>query len=187
MQTHGFIVLASFSILIISLFILGFLLRNKTRNFLGKPTIDNVYFYSGKLGIFSSWTLFMLKAIFPKIGYIDVPPFLSWAGTILMCIGSLIMIISFYGLGTSLKVGIPDEDTILKTKGIYRFSRNPLYFGVFLITIASCLYFPDLLNIALSLYGIIMHHKITLGEEKFLENRFGDNWKTYKSSVRRYI
>ena len=187
MQIHSFIILASFSLLGISVLLLGFLLRNKSRRFLGKPTIASIYFYSGKIAIFTSWILLMLKAIFPKIGYIQVPPILSWIATLLMCLGSFIMICSFFSLGTSLKVGLPDEETILKTSGLYRFSRNPLYLGVFLINIASCLYFPDLLNIACSVYGIIMHHRITMGEEKFLENRFGEEWRKYKLRVRRYL
>ena len=187
MLIHSLIVLVSFSLLGISLFLLGFILRNKNKSFLGKPTIDSIYFYSGKIAVFTSWILLILKAIIPKMGYIEVPPFLSWIAAIVMCAGSFIMIFSFFSLGTSLKVGLPVEESILKTKGIYRFSRNPLYLGVFLINIASCLYFPDLLNLACSVYGIIMHHRITLGEEKFLENRFGEVWKVYKIKVRRYL
>ncbi len=187
MQIHSLIILASFSLLGISLLLLGFLLRNKSRRFLGKPTIDNIYFYSGKMAVFTSWILLMLKAIFPKIGYVEVPPALSWVATILVCAGSFIMICSFFSLGTSLKVGLPDEETILKTNGLYRFSRNPLYLGVFIINIASCLYFPDILNIICSIYGIIIHHKITLGEEQFLDERFGERWREYKSRVRLYL
>jgi len=187
MPIYSIIILASFSLLGISLLILGFLLRNKSKSFFGKPAIESIYFYSGKFAIFTSWILFMVKAIFPKIGYIEVPPALSWIATVIMCSGSAIMICSFFSLGSSLKVGIPEEETALKTKGLYRFSRNPLYLGVFLINIASCLFFPDLLNIACSIYGLIIHHRITLGEEKFLENRFGEEWRKYTLRVRRYL
>jgi protein-S-isoprenylcysteine O-methyltransferase Ste14 len=187
MPIHSFVVLSSFSLLGISLFFLGFLLRNKTKAFLGKPTIEKGYFISGKIALFTSWILFMLKAIFPGTGYINVPPALSWAGAILMFAGTVIMIISFYTLGTSLKVGLPEEETMLKTNGLYRYSRNPLYVGVFMINVASCLYFPDLINVACSVYGISIHHMITLGDERFLEHRFGEAWKDYKLHVRRYL
>ena len=173
MPIHSLIVIGSFSLLGLSLLILGFLLRGTTHGFLGKPPIYKVYFLSGKVALFTSWILFILKAIFPKIGYIDVPPLLSWIAAVFMFLGALIMGCSFFALGVSLKVGLPDEETVLKTGGIYRFSRNPLYLGVFMVSIASCLYFPDLFNIACALYGMIIHHFITIGEEKFLEQRFG--------------
>jgi len=187
MQIHSMIVLGSFSMMGLSLFLLVFSMRSKSRSFLGKPTIDHFYFYTGKISLFTSWILLLLKAIFPKIGYIKVPELLSWTAAFIVLAGSLLMILSFFALGISLKVGVPDEETILKTKGIYSISRNPLYLGVFMISIASCLYFPDLINIACAIYGMIIHHRITLGEEIFLENRFGENWIDYKSKVRRYL
>ena len=187
MQIHSMIVLASFSLVGLSLLILGFLLRNKSHSFFGKPPIDRLSFYTGKIALFSSWILLMMKAIFPKIGYLTVPLALSWVGSIMVAAGSVIMIVSFFALGASLKVGLPDEETKLKTDGLYSFSRNPLYLGVFIISIASCIYFPDLINITFAVYGMCIHHKITLGEERFLENRFGESWKEYNLKVRRYM
>ena len=56
-----------------------------------------------------------------------------------------------------------------------------------MICIASILYFPDPANIVLAVYGMIIHYRITLGEEKFLEQRFGKEWDDYKRTVRRYL
>jgi protein-S-isoprenylcysteine O-methyltransferase Ste14 len=84
-------------------------------------------------------------------------------------------------------LGLPTEKTILKTNGIYRFSRNPMYFGFNLLTIASMLYWININVIILGIYSIIIYHLIILGEEKFLEERFGDEYFSYKKIVRRYI
>jgi protein-S-isoprenylcysteine O-methyltransferase Ste14 len=154
---------------------------------LGKPTIEKFYFYTSKIAIFTSWTLFLVKAILPKLGYIHVPVYLSWIATVLLWIGSIVVSVAFIDLGRSLKVGLPQQETMLKTRGIYRFSRNPIYSGVHLIAIASCLYFPDLINVSCTIYGIYIHHKIIKGEEHFLARRFGKEWDNYCTRVRRYL
>jgi protein-S-isoprenylcysteine O-methyltransferase Ste14 len=129
----------------------------------------------------------LCKALFPGIGLIPVPPPLSWVAAILFCLAVILFLISFSNLGTSLRMGLPEQETVLKTKGLFGFSRNPLYVSVFLVCIASLLYFPSQVNLVLVAYGIFVHHKIILGEEKFLAERFGQQWEEYRRKVRRYI
>jgi protein-S-isoprenylcysteine O-methyltransferase Ste14 len=106
---------------------------------------------------------------------------------ILVSVGSIFLIIAFRDLGDSLRVGLPGEETLLKTKGIYRFSRNPIYVGVDLIAIASVLFIPGIINIVCAIIGIAVHHAIILSEEKFLEGCFGKDWLSYKRKTRRYF
>ncbi len=187
MPVHSYFVLIAFITCGVVLLIQMMALRREGSELFGKPSIEKFYFYSGKIAIFTTWALFIVKAIFPKLGYIIVPVYLSWFATGLLYIGAIVVSIAFIDLGRSLKVGLPQQETKLKTNGIYRFSRNPIYLGVCLIAIASCLYFPDLINISFTLYGIFVHHKIIAGEELFLANRFGNEWTNYSSNVRRYI
>jgi len=187
METHGFIVISAFISLGLSMIILGATISRKGVKFLGKPTIDQFFFYSGKLSLFASWTLFICKAIFPVMGLIRVPPPLSWAAALLLCLSVIFFIISFANLGTSLRVGLSEQETVLRTKGIFQFSRNPLYMSAYLICIASLLYYPNQVNLVLAAYGIFVHHKIILGEEKFLAERFGSQWEDYRKKVRRYL
>jgi protein-S-isoprenylcysteine O-methyltransferase Ste14 len=49
------------------------------------------------------------------------------------------------------------------------------------------LYWINIIVIILGIYSIITYHLIILGEEKFLEERFGDEYFSYKNKVRRYI
>lgn len=187
MTFHSFLVLSLFTVLGISLLIRVLALRKDKLNFFGIPSIDKFYFNSGKISLFTNWGFFIYKAILPKSGYIIVPGYLSWGATILLFFGTLLMIIASFKLGEALKVGLPKEETQLKTNGIYRYSRNPLYLGVFLITLGSCLYFPDLINVSFGLFAIYMHHLIVLGEEKFLGEKFGSEWKNYRIKTRRYF
>jgi len=187
MPIHSYIVLSLFTILGISLGMVIVFRKKDEFGFLGTPPIDKFFFLTGKITLFTNWGFFIYKAISPDSGYVTVPPWLSWSATVLMAAGSVLMIIALFELGSSLRVGLPKEETHLQTKGIYRFSRNPLYLGVYLITLGSCLYIPDLINIFFGLYGICIHHMITIGEEKFLDHKFGDEWKNYSKRTRRYL
>lgn len=187
MEPHGLIVIFAFSFMGLSMIFLGASVSRKGIKFLGKPTIDKYFFYSGKLSLFASWTLFLCKAIFPGMGLIRVPPPLSWVAVSLLCLAVIFFIISFANLGTSLRMGLPEQETVLKTKGMFQFSRNPMYLSVYMVCIASLLYYPNQVNLVVAAYGIFVHHKIILGEEKFLAARFGQQWEDYRKRVRRYI
>lgn len=187
MPITNIIILTAFSCLGIALLAAGFRVSDKNKSVFGKPAINPILFYSGKISLFTSWVFFIIKAVSPEWDWIEMFPPLPKSATLLMGIGSLIMIISFFSLGKALAVGIPEENTTLQTKGIYEFSRNPIYVGVFFINIAACIFFPNPVNIACSVYGIYIHHLITLGEEKFLLQRFGKDWEAYRQEVRRYL
>jgi len=154
---------------------------------MGTPTIEKLYFYSGKFAVLITWVMFIIKASFPGSGYIYMPDSISWFAVILLYIGVIIILIAFIHLGKALTVGLPEQPTSLQTRGIYRMSRNPLYVGVHVIMFASCLYFPDLINVSFTLYGIVIHHRIIKQEENFLAGRFGTDWMIYSARVSRYV
>jgi protein-S-isoprenylcysteine O-methyltransferase Ste14 len=187
MQIHAQIVWITFSIIgLVMIFVIARSLKYGY-SLTGKPTIRPLLFYTAKLSFFLNWMLFLAKALFPDFGYIPVPVSLSWAGAMLLIIGGILFIPAVLQLGNSLRYGIPKEETKLKTTGIFRISRNPLYLGMFIICIGSCLYFPDVANFAFFIYTFFIHMQIIKGEEDFLANRFGNEWKDYTTRVRRLI
>ena len=187
MPVHSYFVLLAFTLLGIMLILQVAGLKRDGLKFMGTPSIDKYYFYSGKVALFTSWALFIIKAIIPKLGYINLPVHVSWIATGLLWAGACIVAFALAGLGRSLKMGLPEMETTLQTKGIYRFSRNPLYAGIYMISIASCLYFPDLISASFVLYGIFIHHRIIREEEIFLAQRFGMEWVNYSAKVGRYL
>jgi protein-S-isoprenylcysteine O-methyltransferase Ste14 len=90
-------------------------------------------------------------------------------------------------LGDSVRVGLPEEQTSFKTHGLYRISRNPIYAGILLALSGSCVLVPHWLNIVSTVVAGAVHHRIVLGDERFLEDRFGDAWREYRGKVRRYL
>jgi protein-S-isoprenylcysteine O-methyltransferase Ste14 len=187
MRISSLIILAGFTIMGIYLVYLGIILRKKGFSPLGKPTLQPLIFYIGKIALFSSWAFLIVNAILVMTGNPSGYLLYPIPAAVLVCAGTGFMILAFRDLGDSLRVGLPGEETLLKTKGIYRFSRNPIYVGVDLIAIASVFFLPVILNIAFAIIGIAIHHAIILSEEEFLEGRFGEDWLNYKRTTRRYF
>jgi protein-S-isoprenylcysteine O-methyltransferase Ste14 len=80
-----------------------------------------------------------------------------------------------------------EESTTLVTTGLYRFSRNPMYLGFNAVTLASMIYTSNWIVIIMGAYSIVIYHYIILGEEKFLAERFGEQYSAFRRNVRRYL
>ncbi|MBK8806714.1 MAG: isoprenylcysteine carboxylmethyltransferase family protein [Bacteroidales bacterium] len=106
---------------------------------------------------------------------------------VLISIGLLFTIVSLINLGKSTRLGLPTESTNFKTNGLYKFSRNPMYVGFNLITLAAVFYTCNIWIALMGVYSIVVYHLIILGEEKFLESRFGSEFINYKTKVKRYL
>ena len=76
----------------------------------------------------------------------------------------------------------------LVTDGPYSLCRNPLYIGTVLLTIGASLCFENLLMLLVSLAVMIpVHAMVTLGEERSLERKFGEDYRAYKRTVPRFL
>ena len=77
---------------------------------------------------------------------------------------------------------------VLVTTGIHAWSRNPIYLGMFLVYggIGIAVRSPWILILALPL-AIVMRYGVVAREETYLEERFGDAYRAYKTRVRRWL
>lgn len=77
--------------------------------------------------------------------------------------------------------------TALITGGPFAYTRNPLYLALTLdymgLTLLTDTAWPWLL---LPLVLVIMHYGVILREERYMENKFGDAYRQYKTRVRRW-
>lgn len=78
--------------------------------------------------------------------------------------------------------------TQLVTTGPFRFSRNPVYLGIVAILIGLSLDWgnPYLLVISLA-FPLVLQRWTVRPEEAYLEREFGEDFRQYRSSVRRWI
>jgi protein-S-isoprenylcysteine O-methyltransferase Ste14 len=88
----------------------------------------------------------------------------------------------------SWRIGIDEEnETDLITKGLFRYSRNPIFLGVILSNLGLFLIIPNmgtLLVLTLSYFSIQIQIRL---EEDFLKKQFGTDYLIYCKSVRRWI
>ena len=88
--------------------------------------------------------------------------------------------------GTNVDPSLPA--TAVVTSGPYRLSRNPLYVGLALVYFGLTLALDSWWGIVLLVAVlIVMHRGVIQREERYLEQKFGDGYRQYRSTVRRYI
>jgi protein-S-isoprenylcysteine O-methyltransferase Ste14 len=77
---------------------------------------------------------------------------------------------------------------VLVTTGIYRWTRNPIYLGFFLVYggIGVATQSPWVLILTLPL-AITIRYGVVAREEAYLERRFGDAYRGYRARVRRWV
>jgi protein-S-isoprenylcysteine O-methyltransferase Ste14 len=145
--------------------------------------------------------------------YIVPPPVPPLVALVLIVILELVVPVDFLPKGVSLGVGIPllvgglglwgwGIASLLKlgespdpfkptgrllTGGALRISRNPIYAGGTVGLLGLALLLDTATGVAVVVLLAIGAHSLALAEERYLEGRFGDEYREYRSRVRRWI
>ena len=170
-------------------FIVGFnfLQRLRGKKRLGEFPIRLPLFVAGKLSMGISWGFLFVQAAGMQLTLFPTPVALEYISAVLLLLGIAFVISAFLHLGSDSRFGVSDDSDGLRTTGIYRVSRNPMYLGFYLVTLASLVSVPHPVNIGCGLVGIYIHHRIVLAEERFLLKEHGASYKAYRRRVRRYL
>lgn len=97
-----------------------------------------------------------------------------------------------YGLGvllclaSVLNFANPEVNGI-NVKGLYRFSRNPMYMAYFIYFLGCVLLTQSLPLLAMLMVFQISAHWIILSEERWCIKKFGREYENYMNQVKRYI
>jgi protein-S-isoprenylcysteine O-methyltransferase Ste14 len=112
-----------------------------------------------------------------------------WPGLMLVALGAGLAIWGRQALvaaGTNVNPYRPT--TAIADSGPYRFSRNPLYVSLTLIYLGLTLAFDTWWGFFLLVAVlIVMHFGVIQREERYLEGKFGESYRRYRSGVRRYL
>ncbi len=131
----------------------------------------------------------VLEAIVPLP--VPVTPSLArYVAGALLAAGGFFMIAMgtrrFVAAGTNVPPTLPT--TALVVDGIYRRTRNPLYLGLTLVYLGLGGAAGSLWAIGLAVPLLwVIHVGVVKREERYLERKFGDAYRTYKARVRRWI
>ena len=114
-----------------------------------------------------------------------------WVSFIFLGIGGIfgfLGLVEFYKSSTSIDPHVPSKVSSLVTNGIYGISRNPMYVGLLLILVGYGFYLGNGLAFAmLPLFVGYMNRYQIMPEEQVMEEKFGDEYRKYKSEVRRWL
>ncbi|TMJ82427.1 MAG: isoprenylcysteine carboxylmethyltransferase family protein [Alphaproteobacteria bacterium] len=105
----------------------------------------------------------------------DLPA--GWLGAMVFVLALALVawaIITITRAGSNVPTNLPT--TTIVESGPYRFTRNPIYLGMFLGLIGLAIAFD---NLWLSM--------LVAREEAYLERKFGDVYRGYRSRVRRWL
>ena len=118
-----------------------------------------------------------------------IPAPWHWFGVAMIVVGVLIIIgpaLAFLKANTTI---IPFEDSSkLVVTGMYRYTRNPMYVGMVIILLGVAVLLGDLSPFSMPILFVpIMNSRVIRHEEEMLEERFGDEYREMKKSIRRWI
>ena len=153
----------------------------------GEPPIGRTVFFASKYAIVVVWGATVAQSWGAPVSVFDVPPAARWSGFALWVVGFLVLFAGRFALGSAFRIGSPKEATDLRVDGLFRWSRNPMYLGVYTTLAASALYTLNPAVLAVGAFIAVVHHRIVLAEERFLATAFGSGYANYCRRVRRYL
>jgi len=147
--------------------------------------------------IFCLWILIVFLNIF-KLGYFILPSFLYMQlfdtlltkviGAILIIVGIFIFYYALLSFRNSWRLGIDDRHPgELITKGVFAFSRNPIYVFLDLFFLGIFLINGSMIFIIFSVVLIACLHIQILREEKFLLSNYAAVYREYCTKTGRYF
>jgi protein-S-isoprenylcysteine O-methyltransferase Ste14 len=88
--------------------------------------------------------------------------------------------------GSNVPTNLPT--TAIVESGPYRFTRNPIYLSMFLGLIGLAIALDNVwLLMMLVPFALVIRYGVVAREEVYLERKFGDVYRGYRSRVRRWL
>jgi len=147
-----------------------------------KLTLIAMFIYVLVFAFFPSWHDNFL--IITSLDNLTVKYF----GLGLLAIALIWTIIAQEHMKNSWRIGIDTETkTELVTTGLFRLSRNPIFFGMILSLVGLFLTTPNAFTSLFLILGYILIQIQIRLEEEFLTKEHGQNYIAYRQKVRRLI
>ena len=135
-----------------------------------------IYSFSDKAYQYLVPISYLMKEVFMTVGLILIHLSLLWIS------------VAQYQMSNSWRIGIDENNkTELITKGLFSYSRNPIFLGMIISVTGIFFILPNAITffLMLSTY-IVIQIQIRL-EEKFLEKQPGQEYLSYKQTTKRLL
>lgn len=140
------------------------------------------------------WLACLLRLPFPQVdNFLALIPqlqnyYVIAAGNLLLTAGFALAVTVHFSLKEKWNSGInPDGPKKLKTTGMYRVSRNPMFIGVAMGQLGFFLALPSLFSLVCLPIGLIALQRQIRAEEMHLAALFPRNYTNYVALVPRWI
>jgi protein-S-isoprenylcysteine O-methyltransferase Ste14 len=140
-----------------------------------------------------AWALAVLGGL--ALNWLVPLPFLpadlpvGWPGALVFGLALALFawaIVTMTRAGSNVPTNRPT--TTIVESGPYRFTRNPIYLGMFLGLIGLAIAFDTLwLLLTMVPFALVIRYGVVAREEAYLERKFGDVYRAYRSRVRRWL
>jgi protein-S-isoprenylcysteine O-methyltransferase Ste14 len=120
---------------------------------------------------------------------IVVPPPFSYAGGAMIAAGVAMIAWSRRAFQAAATQITPfTESAFLIRHGLYRWTRNPMYLGAVFVVSGVALLLGSVTPLLVAVvFFVILQEGFICHEERLLEQRFGEEYRTYRRSVRRWL
>ena len=112
-----------------------------------------------------------------------------WLGMVLLVVSGGVALWghrTMHAAGTNVNPLLPAIAVV--TGGPFRFSRNPLYLALAMLFLGLSLAIGTWWGVVVAApVLLVMHYGVILREERYLERKFGESYRRYRSRVRRYL
>lgn len=113
---------------------------------------------------------------------------ISFAGIVLMTIALAWVLVAQSQMGASWRIGIDTSvPTVLVQRGLFRYSRNPIFLGMRVCLLGILLALPNAANFTLCALGeVLLQIQVRL-EEEHLGKLHGSAYQEYRDRTRRWL
>ena len=115
-------------------------------------------------------------------------PVVVYPGLILLVASLVWIILAQAQMGASWRIGFdPDSRTDLVQKGLYRWSRNPIFLGMRITLVGLFLTLPNVATLVIMILGnVLLQIQVRL-EEEYLLKTHGDSYLAYYQQTNRWL
>ncbi|MEM8705113.1 MAG: isoprenylcysteine carboxylmethyltransferase family protein [Actinomycetota bacterium] len=125
----------------------------------------------------------------PGLEFTVSSPLLGIGIAIIGVVIAAFAVIDVRGEGTTIDPHHPEAASVLVQKGVYRFTRNPMYLGLALVIAGIAVGHGDIIATIVGVGGFttVITRLQIIPEERALRARFGSQYDEYCDGPRRWI
>jgi protein-S-isoprenylcysteine O-methyltransferase Ste14 len=113
---------------------------------------------------------------------------LTILGIVSLILALIWVLVAQLQMGDSWRIGIDEKsESALVQHGLFGVSRNPIFLGMLIMLVGLLLLLPTAVTLTVTVLGVVLIHVQVRLEEAFLIEKYGEDYRKYQMSVRRWI